>query len=159
MFRMSVFGTSNIKSKSKIASNTWRNRDIIETIAIPDSEVVDLTKSLSEDVQDVEDSSDEECVSRYTSTKNNKSKLASNTWRNGDIIETIAIPGNKVGLIIGKGVNAISAICRESGAHCHVDKKSPWGAREKNIILKGKPESIERAKQMIFEKVGRRTLP
>ena len=40
-----------------------------------------------------------------------------------------------------------------------MDKKSPWGAREKNIILKGKPESIERAKQMIFEKVGRRTLP
>ena len=74
MFGMSVFGTSNIKSKSKIASNTWRNRDIIETIAIPDSEVVDLTKSLSEDVQDVEDSSDEECVSRDTSTKNNKSK-------------------------------------------------------------------------------------
>ena len=151
--------TSTNNNKNKLAFNTWRNGDIIEPIAVPDSEEVLLTKSSSEDVQDVEDSSDEECVSGDTSYKNNKSKFASNTWRNGDIIETIAIPGNKVGLVIGKGGNTISAICRDSGAHCHVDKQSPWGAREKNIIIKGKSESIERAKEMIFEKVGRRSVP
>merc|ERR1712029_1243618 len=48
----------------------------------------------------------------------------------------------------------ISAICRESGAHCQLDKFAPEGAREKNIVIKGNPESIERAKQMIYEKVG-----
>ena len=71
-----------------------------------------------------------------------------------DITETIAVPGNKVGLVMGKGGETISAICRDSGAHCQVDKNAPEGAREKNIVLKGPPEAIERAKQMIYEKVG-----
>merc|ERR1719320_843908 len=71
-----------------------------------------------------------------------------------DVTETIAVPGNKVGLVMGKGGETISAICRESGAHCQVDKNAPEGAREKNIVLKGPPEAIERAKQMIYEKVG-----
>ena len=71
-----------------------------------------------------------------------------------DITETIAVPGNKVGLVMGKGGETISAICRDSGAHCQVDKNAPEGAREKNIVIKGNPESIERAKQMIYEKVG-----
>merc|ERR1719341_287004 len=71
-----------------------------------------------------------------------------------DITETIAVPGNKVGLVMGKGGETISAICRESGAHCQVDKNAPEGAREKNIVLKGPPEAIERARQMIYEKVG-----
>merc|ERR1719239_1406846 len=71
-----------------------------------------------------------------------------------DITETIAVPGNKVGLVMGKGGETISAICRDSGAHCQVDKNAPEGAREKNIVIKGPPEAIERAKQMIYEKVG-----
>merc|ERR1719510_739567 len=70
-----------------------------------------------------------------------------------DITETIAVPGNKVGLVMGKGGETISAICRDSGAHCQVDKNAPEGAREKNIVIKGPPEAIERAKQMIYEKV------
>merc|ERR1719410_1338690 len=71
-----------------------------------------------------------------------------------DITDTIAVPGNKVGLVMGKGGETISAICRDSGAHCQVDKNAPEGAREKNIVIKGPPEAIERAKQMIYEKVG-----
>ena len=71
-----------------------------------------------------------------------------------DITDTIAVPCNKVGLVMGKGGETISAICRESGAHCQLDKFAPEGAREKNIVIKGSPESIERAKQMIYEKVG-----
>ena len=55
---------------------------------------------------------------------------------------------------MGKGGETISAICRDSGAHCQVDKNAPEGAREKSIVIKGSPESIERAKQMIYEKVG-----
>merc|ERR1719228_2936554 len=42
----------------------------------------------------------------------------------------------------------------EVAAHCQGDKNAPEGAREKNIVIKGSPEAVERAKQMISEKVG-----
>eukprot|EP00092_Neocalanus_flemingeri_P006943 GFUD01007495.1.p1 GENE.GFUD01007495.1~~GFUD01007495.1.p1 ORF type:complete len:234 (+),score=74.01 GFUD01007495.1:72-704(+) len=66
----------------------------------------------------------------------------------------MSVPGNKVGLVMGKGGETIRNICSESGAHCQVDKNAPEGAREKNIVIKGSPEAVERAKQMIGEKVG-----
>lgn len=71
-----------------------------------------------------------------------------------DITETVSVPGNKVGLVMGKGGETIRSICSESGAHCQVDKNAPEGAREKSIVIKGPPEAVERAKQMIQEKVG-----
>jgi len=71
-----------------------------------------------------------------------------------DITEMMSVPGNKVGLVMGKGGETIRNICSESGAHCQVDKDAPEGAREKNIVIKGSPEAVERAKQMIGEKVG-----
>jgi len=71
-----------------------------------------------------------------------------------DVTEIMSVPGNKVGLVIGKGGETIRNICSESGAHCQIDKNGPEGAMEKNIVIKGSPEAIERAKQMIDEKVG-----
>jgi len=71
-----------------------------------------------------------------------------------DVTEMMSVPGNKVGLVMGKGGETIRNICSESGAHCQVDKNAPEGAREKNIVIKGSPEAVERAKQMIGEKIG-----
>ena len=35
-----------------------------------------------------------------------------------------------------------------------VDKAAPEGAREKSIVIKGSAEAVERAKQLIHEKIG-----
>merc|ERR1719470_457550 len=71
-----------------------------------------------------------------------------------DITDTMSIPSNKVGLVMGKGGETIRMICSESGAHCQVDKSAPDGARDKTIVIKGRPESVERAKELINDKIG-----
>merc|ERR1712013_82883 len=47
-----------------------------------------------------------------------------------DVTDTMAVPSNKVGLVMGKGGETIRNICSQSGAHCQVDKAAPEGARE-----------------------------
>ncbi len=66
----------------------------------------------------------------------------------------ILVPANKCGLIIGKGGETIKMINSTSGAHCEIDKNAPPNAMEKNFVIRGSPESVERAKQMILEKLG-----
>lgn len=41
-----------------------------------------------------------------------------------------------------------------TGAYCEVDKNAPPDAREKNFIIRGSVEAVERAKAMILEKLG-----
>ena len=60
--------------------------------------------------------------------------------------EVLSIPSSKVGLVMGRGGETIREICLVSGAHCQVDKTAPEGAREKNILIKGRPQAVERAK-------------
>ncbi len=64
------------------------------------------------------------------------------------------VPGNKVGLVIGKGGETIKNINATSGAHCEIDKSAPMDAREKNFVIRGSVEAVERAKSMILEKTG-----
>ena len=52
----------------------------------------------------------------------------------------------KVGLVMGRGGETIRHICLHSGAHCQVDKNAPDGAREKNIVIKGRPGNVQKAK-------------
>ena len=66
----------------------------------------------------------------------------------------MSVPSNKVGLVMGKGGETIRSICSESGAHCQVDKSAPDGARDKNIVIKGRPDAVERAKEMISDRIG-----
>ena len=67
--------------------------------------------------------------------------------------QVISIPSCKVGLVTGRGGETIREICLVSGAHCQVDKTAPEGAREKNILIKGRPEAVERAKVGLFSSV------
>jgi len=71
-----------------------------------------------------------------------------------DVTDTMSVPSNKVGLVMGKGGETIRMICSESGAHCQVDKSAPDGARDKTIVIKGRPEAVERAKELINDKIG-----
>merc|ERR1719328_306185 len=66
----------------------------------------------------------------------------------------VPIPATKCGLVIGKGGETIKNINSSTGAHCEVDKSAPPDAREKNFIIRGSPEAVERAKAMIMEKIG-----
>merc|ERR1719384_2416065 len=66
----------------------------------------------------------------------------------------VTIPSNKCGLVIGKGGETIKNINSSTGAHCEVDKSAPQDAREKNFIIRGSPDAVERAKAMIMEKIG-----
>jgi len=56
--------------------------------------------------------------------------------------------------VIGKGGETIKNINSSTGAHCEVDKSAPQDAREKNFIIRGSPDAVERAKAMIMEKIG-----
>ena len=64
----------------------------------------------------------------------------------GEVTEVISIPSTKVGLVMGRGGETIRHICLHSGAHCQVDKNAPDGAREKNIVIKGRPGNVQKAK-------------
>ena len=72
----------------------------------------------------------------------------------GQATEYVQVPGNKCGLIIGKGGETIKHINQSTGAHCEVDKNAPAEAREKNFIIRGSPEAVRQAKDMILEKLG-----
>ena len=71
----------------------------------------------------------------------------------GDKVEFVTVSSDKVGLVIGKGGETIKSINQASGAHCEIDKKAPPDATEKNFIIRGPPENVERARQMVLEKV------
>jgi len=71
-----------------------------------------------------------------------------------EVTEVISIPSSKVGLVMGRGGETIRQICIASGAHCQVDKNAPDGAREKNIVIKGRPTNVQKAKLMVSDKVG-----
>jgi len=71
-----------------------------------------------------------------------------------EVTEVISIPSSKVGLVMGRGGETIRQICMASGAHCQVDKNAPDGAREKNIVIKGRPGNVQKAKLMVSDKVG-----
>ena len=71
-----------------------------------------------------------------------------------DITEVLSVPSSKVGLVMGRGGETIREICLVSGAHCQVDKTAPEGAREKNILIKGRPQAVERAKVGVFSSLS-----
>merc|ERR1719219_2286778 len=69
----------------------------------------------------------------------------------GDKVECVMVASNKVGLVIGKGGESIN---QASGAHVEIDRNAPPDAQEKNFLIKGSAEAVERAKSMVLEKIG-----
>ncbi len=72
----------------------------------------------------------------------------------GQHTDYVPVPSNKCGLIIGKGGETIKHINQTTGAHCEVDKNAPPDARDKNFVIRGSPDAVARAKEMILDKLG-----
>ncbi|XP_072160379.1 far upstream element-binding protein 1 isoform X2 [Bemisia tabaci] len=67
---------------------------------------------------------------------------------------TLSVPASKCGVIIGKGGETIRQINQQTGAHCEIDRRNQPNPNEKTFIIRGTPEQIERAKNVIAEKLG-----
>ncbi len=61
------------------------------------------------------------------------------------------IPGNKVGLIIGKGGETIKQLQERSGAKIIIIQESPEFTNEKPLRITGTPEAVEEAKQLVTD--------
>ena len=56
---------------------------------------------------------------------------------------------------IGKDGETIKNINSSTGAFCQVDRSAPPNATEKNFVIRGSLQAIERAKAMIMKKIQR----
>lgn len=67
----------------------------------------------------------------------------------------MAVPANRVGVVIGKGGDTIRMIKQQSGCDIELDKNAtPVDSPEKIFVIRGKPDRIQIAQQMINEKVA-----
>ncbi|XP_073243414.1 far upstream element-binding protein 1-like isoform X2 [Porites lutea] len=63
------------------------------------------------------------------------------------------VPGNKCGLIIGKGGETIRNIINMCGAHVELNRAIPESAPTKYFIIRGTDQQIQHAQQLIREKI------
>ena len=64
------------------------------------------------------------------------------------------MPQYCVGQLIGRGGENISAIRKESGAHCYIDQKQDEETST-IVTISGSPEAVIKAKGLIFKKIGK----
>ncbi|EDQ85849.1 uncharacterized protein MONBRDRAFT_34093 [Monosiga brevicollis MX1] len=69
--------------------------------------------------------------------------------------DTIAIPAERAGFIIGKGGETIRSIQDQTGVHLELDRNSEAG-NEKIFIIRGNPDQIEHCKMVIRDMLARR---
>lgn len=67
---------------------------------------------------------------------------------------SFAVPASKCGIVIGRGGETIKLINQQSGAFCEMDRSAINPPSEKMFKMKGTPEQIEHARQLISEKIG-----
>ncbi|KAL5011503.1 hypothetical protein ScPMuIL_010054 [Solemya velum] len=65
-----------------------------------------------------------------------------------------AVPADKCGLVIGKGGETIRQINQTSGAHVELQRAPPPNPNEKLFTIRGNPQQIQHAMQLISEKTG-----
>merc|ERR1712150_59516 len=73
--------------------------------------------------------------------------------KEGEYTDFISIPIDKCGLLIGKKGETIREINQVSGAVCDVDANVPSDTEEKHVIIQGNIEAIEKAKELIKDKL------
>lgn len=64
------------------------------------------------------------------------------------------VPAAKCGIIIGKGGETIKSINQMTGAHVELSRNQPPNPAEKCFVIRGLPNQIDHAKQLINEKIG-----
>ncbi|GFV90972.1 far upstream element-binding protein 2 [Trichonephila clavipes] len=65
-----------------------------------------------------------------------------------------AVPANKCGLVIGKGGETVKNINQVSGAYVALSALPPPNAQEKVFVIRGQPQQIDHAKELINERIG-----
>jgi len=67
----------------------------------------------------------------------------------------IKVPGDKAGIVIGKGGDSIKEINRRSGAHVEIDKsqRGATDSSDKMFVIRGTHDQIQYAQQLIYEKI------
>jgi len=77
--------------------------------------------------------------------------------RSGQSEVLIKVPGDKAGIVIGKGGESIKEINRRSGAHVEIDKTQRngegAGSGDKMFVIRGTSDQIESAQKLIYEKI------
>lgn len=63
------------------------------------------------------------------------------------------VPGNKCGLIIGKGGETIRQIINQSGAHVELNRNVPENSPTKYFVIRGTDAQIQQAQNIIREKL------
>merc|ERR1719376_73265 len=63
----------------------------------------------------------------------------------------IGFPGDKVGLIIGKGGETVKQLQEQSGAKIVIIQDTPEAPQEKPLRITGTPEGVEQAKQLVID--------
>ncbi|XP_029180274.1 far upstream element-binding protein 3-like isoform X2 [Acropora muricata] len=63
------------------------------------------------------------------------------------------VPGNKCGLVIGKGGETIRNIIKASGAHVELNRNIPESSPTKCFMIRGTDQQIQHAQQLIREKI------
>ncbi|XP_078384969.1 far upstream element-binding protein 3-like isoform X1 [Oculina patagonica] len=63
------------------------------------------------------------------------------------------VPGNKCGLVIGKGGETIRGIINLCGAHVELNRAIPESSPTKSFIIRGTDQQIQHAQQLIREKI------
>lgn len=68
---------------------------------------------------------------------------------------TFSIPAHKCGLVIGRGGENVKAINQQTGAFVEISRQPPPNGDPnfKLFIIRGSPQQIDHAKQLIEEKI------
>ncbi|KAL0074127.1 hypothetical protein F4703DRAFT_1745507 [Phycomyces blakesleeanus] len=67
--------------------------------------------------------------------------------------ESVQVPKNAVGFIIGRGGETVRSLQDQSGARIKVDSSGDIDANERTINIFGSPDAIALAKQLVMEKM------
>lgn len=68
---------------------------------------------------------------------------------------TFSIPAHKCGLVIGRGGENVKSINQQTGAFVEISRQPPPNGDPnfKMFIIRGSPQQIDHAKQLIEEKI------
>lgn len=71
----------------------------------------------------------------------------------GSVSEDVSVPANKCGLVIGRGGDYLKLIHSDTGAYVELNREASISTIEKRFTITGLPDQIEKAKNMIRQKL------
>ena len=88
--------------------------------------------------------------------KNRKEFTKCRIWedKTKEKLEYIKVESEKAELVVGEGGETIKSINQVSGAHVEINRNTPPDAVEKNFIIRGSVEAVEKGRTMVLEKLG-----